>query len=267
MTSLEEFGLTRYESKAYLTLLSMGTSDARKLSSQSGLPFGRIYDVLSSLESKGLVEKQASRPKKFLAVRPKLALKKLLNLRTEEMKQLVQRAGKVEDELNILFTKTPAENLFWSVAVGDKTMQSYLEKLAQARKELLTYVEVHPKSMHSKEDEVTEFLKVLSKLVEKEVTVKLLIGCKDITALEKIVPQATSFIGLLDGVQVKAIQTISNPFDVIDEEKVQLKVRNPAKPEEYFASIYVWQKEFATELRKKFNEMWKEAKKFKVEVK
>ena len=31
------------------------------------------------------------------------------------------------------------------------------------------------------------------------------------------------------------IPTISNHFDIIDGEKVQLKIRNPVRPEEYFS--------------------------------
>ncbi len=267
MESLEEFGLTRYESKAYLTLLSRGVCDARKLSSKSGLPFGRIYDVLSSLESKGLVEKQATRPKKFLAVEPRFALKRLLDLKNEEMKTIMQRAGEVEEELSSMSVKTPKKSLFWSVAVGERTIKSHMEKLAETKRELLAYVELHKIGMQGKEREISTFLKVLSELIEKGVSVKLLIGCKDTKTLEKMLPLITPFLGFLEAMQVKVIPRISNPFDVIDGEKVQLKVRNPAKPEEYFASIYVWQKEFAEELRNKFNEMWKEAKELRIDVK
>jgi hypothetical protein len=59
----------------------------------------------------------------------------------------------------------------------------------------------------------------------------------------------------LTNMDIRIIPTISNHFDIIDGEKVQLKVRNPVRPEEYFASIFVWQKEFAQELRGKFNEL------------
>ncbi|MHA2297287.1 MAG: DUF7436 family protein [Candidatus Hodarchaeales archaeon] len=45
-------------------------------------------------------------------------------------------------------------------------------------------------------------------------------------------------------------------FDVIDGEKVLLKVPNPINHREYIASIFIWKKSFAAELRSKFFEMW-----------
>ena len=58
---------------------------------------------------------------------------------------------------------------------------------------------------------------------------------------------------------VRVTSRVANSFDVIDGEKVPLKISNPVNPSEYFAAIYVWQKTSATELQKKFNQMWEEA--------
>ncbi len=271
MEELEEFGLTKYESKTYVTLLSSGICDARSLSSRSGVPFGRIYDVLASLESKGLVEKQISRPKKFLAVEPKLALKRLLELKHEEtkslMKSLTEKAVELEEKLNQNFNKNQRESMFWNVAVGSDVVRKHMEKLGEAERELLTYAELHRSMIDDEEKKIwmSEFLRIISDLIGRGVEIKLLIGCDD-RILEELIPLITPFLSLLKKMDVKVIDTVSSPFDVIDGEKVQLKVRNPAKPEEYFASVYVWQREFAEELRERFQEMWKEAKEFRIMV-
>ncbi len=264
LETLEEFGLTNYESKLYITLLASGISNARALSKKSGVPYGRIYSVLSSLEGQGLLEEQKSRPKKFLAIEPRFALKKLIDMKGDEMKSLIQKASKVEDNLNALYTKTPKESLFWSVAVGSERLKAHFEKLAETKKELLAYVEIYEKSLIIKEKELNGFMKVISDLVKNGVVIKILIGYKKSKHLDDIFPMLGSFLKHTKSVQVKTIKSIMHPFDVIDGEKVQLKVRNPAKPEEYFASIYVWQKEFAMELREKFNEMWNVAFKLKI---
>ncbi|MFW9810042.1 MAG: hypothetical protein ACFFE6_11760 [Candidatus Thorarchaeota archaeon] len=62
--------------------------------------------------------------------------------------------------------------------------------------------------------------------------------------------------------KIKGVAT--NSFDIIDGEKVLLKVPSPVNPTEYFAAIYVWQKRFVTELREKYNLMWEEEKEFPV---
>ena len=274
MEELEELGLTKYESKVYLTLLSNGISDARGLSSRSGVPFGRIYDVLASLESKGLVEKQASRPKKFMAVEPKTTIKRLLDLKNEEMKSLVDKARKVEEELNRNYSqnlnKTRKESLFWSVAIGEDVIKQHMEKLRETEKELLAHVELHNSMLGDGEKRIwmNEFAEVVSTLLERGVDVRILISCNNSNdkVLEELTPLITKFLTFLENAEVKITTTVSTPFEVMDGEKVQLKVRNPAKPGEYFASIFVWQEEFAEKLREKFSEMWRGAMDFKIAV-
>lgn len=52
---LQNFGLTQYEAKAYTALLSIGTSNAYKVSKASEIPRTRIYDILNSLTNRGIV--------------------------------------------------------------------------------------------------------------------------------------------------------------------------------------------------------------------
>ncbi|MFV2016838.1 MAG: helix-turn-helix domain-containing protein, partial [Candidatus Heimdallarchaeota archaeon] len=59
---LEMFGLTNYEAKTYFNMLPLGLTKAKDISNISNIPFGRIYEVLTSLEHKGLLKKQDSRP-------------------------------------------------------------------------------------------------------------------------------------------------------------------------------------------------------------
>ena len=45
LDKLQKFGLNLYEAKAYASLLKIGTSNAYKISKESGIPRARIYDV------------------------------------------------------------------------------------------------------------------------------------------------------------------------------------------------------------------------------
>ena len=51
---LVELGLTRYEAKAYLTLIQRESYAASEFAIEAGIPRQRIYDVLNSLVSRGL---------------------------------------------------------------------------------------------------------------------------------------------------------------------------------------------------------------------
>ncbi len=72
--AMESLGLTSYEIKAYLSLLEIGSMSASDISKKSSVPYSKIYEVLNSLEDKGWLESDSSRPQKFFPKSPITAL-------------------------------------------------------------------------------------------------------------------------------------------------------------------------------------------------
>jgi sugar-specific transcriptional regulator TrmB len=74
--SLRAIGLTDYEISIYLTLISRGPMDARELSEASGVPYSRIYNILTQLEKdkKWIIKEEESRPSRYFAKSPDEAL-------------------------------------------------------------------------------------------------------------------------------------------------------------------------------------------------
>jgi len=74
--SLRSIGLTDYEISIYLTLISKGPMDARELSEASGVPYSRIYNILTQLEKDKMwvVKEEESRPSRYFAKSPDEAL-------------------------------------------------------------------------------------------------------------------------------------------------------------------------------------------------
>ncbi len=75
---LKNLGLSEYEIRAFLALLMGGALNYRVLCRDSGIPTGKVYQVMSSLESKGFVETAQEKPKIFKAIEPKKALRRRL---------------------------------------------------------------------------------------------------------------------------------------------------------------------------------------------
>jgi sugar-specific transcriptional regulator TrmB len=79
--ALKEFGLTDYETRAFILLITSGVSSAKELSDKTRIPYSRIYDVLVNLENFGWVKVISGRPMKYRAERPahvaKLARKQI----------------------------------------------------------------------------------------------------------------------------------------------------------------------------------------------
>jgi sugar-specific transcriptional regulator TrmB len=74
--ALRSIGLTDYEISIYLTLISKGPMDARELSEASGVPYSRIYNILTQLEKDKMwiIKEEESRPSRYFAKSPDEAL-------------------------------------------------------------------------------------------------------------------------------------------------------------------------------------------------
>ena len=72
--SLEKIGLTSYEIRTYTALINSGELNASELSNKSGVPYSKIYEVLGTLEEKGWIGSDDSRPTKYIAKSPVTAL-------------------------------------------------------------------------------------------------------------------------------------------------------------------------------------------------
>ena len=64
---LKEIGLTEYEAKVYLTLLTKGSLQGGELALSSGVPRTKVYEAVKGLIKKGLIEAYG-RPRRFSAV-------------------------------------------------------------------------------------------------------------------------------------------------------------------------------------------------------
>ena len=77
VTSLEEFGLPKYEAKAYLTMIDKGSLSASEIAYYLDLPRTKVYPTLRKLKKKKLSEFSSNNR---LFVVPSLLKKRLLAL-------------------------------------------------------------------------------------------------------------------------------------------------------------------------------------------
>ena len=75
--SLKRHGFTEYEAKAYIALAGLGVATAREVCEVSGVPQGRIYNVLKSLAGRGYAVVQDGKPTYYHAEDPVEAFKTL----------------------------------------------------------------------------------------------------------------------------------------------------------------------------------------------
>ena len=137
---LEEIGLTKNESKVYITLLKIGTSRTGDILKKSNLNSGKIYEILDSLAQKGLVKESIiNKIKYFTAISPERIIDYLDNKekKIKENKELV--LDKLIPQLNNLVSEN--DNVKAVTFVGIEGMKSVILEilpLTTSEDEILT---------------------------------------------------------------------------------------------------------------------------------
>jgi sugar-specific transcriptional regulator TrmB len=111
---LTSLGLNAYESGTYLALLARSGQSSTELAVRAKVPRQRIYDVLRSLESKGLCVARDTNPKTFYATDPGAALPALSAERAAELErerdQIARLARDLARDLGPLFSAGQGQN-------------------------------------------------------------------------------------------------------------------------------------------------------------
>ncbi len=97
ISELMRLGMTEYEARAYTALVGIGEGTARQVHDASGIPRPRIYDILTSLESRGFVEVWQGKPMHYRAVPPD----QLMRLLREGMEGSIKSASDALSELSL----------------------------------------------------------------------------------------------------------------------------------------------------------------------
>jgi sugar-specific transcriptional regulator TrmB len=121
----EELGLSKNESKVYSVLVKFGKLSAGESSSKSGVPYGRIYDVLNSLINKGIVKIIPEKTKKFIPSSPEFLLKLI-----HDKKDILEKAEEKAKELKEFYSKK--EKNPFVVAEGDRGFWKIADEMKEA---------------------------------------------------------------------------------------------------------------------------------------
>ncbi len=184
-----------------------------------------------------------------------------------ELESLTDKASLIEEKLNNLQSEKPEESLFWSVALGTKAISRYLEKISEAESELQIIIDIRVAARTQHKDAIMNLINVIKILTSNGVSVEILLsGVAPGSLEEEYLTSIAKFFDVLDRAEVKYCLKCTTAFDIIDNEKVLVKVMNPVKPNEFFAWIFVWQKKFAEELKTKFQELWANAAELRLEL-
>lgn len=268
---LRELGLTKYETDAYLNILERGIAEASTINKEAKIPFGKIYETLNTLASKGLIEVQNTRPKKYKAMKPELALDNIFKEKKEHMEKDLQKTREIitqiGEEITKIHAKQPKEKIFWTTAVGDEVGELMISNFEEAEKEICILV-YHKEQQTHKDQFKGEKLSIVNEVIKaimRGVKVKALLSrdfeLQHMNILKKFnTPKET-----LENIEIRIVgDPLPSHFMIIDSEKVVLRVDDPTDLNKILAMTKIWDIKLAKKLKDKFDEIWNESEPFEL---
>jgi sugar-specific transcriptional regulator TrmB len=137
---LKPLGLSDYEIRVFISLIEIGPTNYRALVKESKVPTGKIYQVLSTLESKGFTEVVQGTPKLFKAIEPKKAVSRRLRQIEDDYLDLEYRIREVLQNLQFEYSQkhNTAQGIVTGIIVGSDEFGSIVkENLLKAEEEVL----------------------------------------------------------------------------------------------------------------------------------
>jgi sugar-specific transcriptional regulator TrmB len=267
---LTRLGLNKYEVEAYLYVLKYGISEAGIVHKETDIPYGKIYETMNSLVTRGLLEVQNSRPKKYMAKKPALALNGLYAEKKKEIDEELENTRKliidIGEDIDNIKIKEPVEKSFWKTAMGNEIPEMIKSNFEETENEIcmLLYLPKTPISdFHSYSDEVNELeitQQEMMKAFERGVKLRL-ISTKEM-AMMHTGDESSHETDIADNIEFRyQDEPFPAYFTIIDNDKVVFSIIDPVEQNNVIAMTKVWDQRLASKLQGKFEEMWESAKK------
>ena len=251
------FGLNLYEAKIWGALLSRGVSTAGELSDIANVPRSRSYDVLESLEKKGIIVNKLGKPIKYIAISPKEVVERVkkqiskgADKKIEQLDNL--QGGELLNELNVLHTQgvelVEPSDLSGSIK-GRHNLYDHLElSIKNAEKNVI--IMTTAEGLIRKIDALKP---VMQKLKKKGVKIRIAAPfTKDIQDLVKEVGNYA---------EIRNAKNISARFAIVDGKDLTFMAVDDSKVHpSYDMGIWVNTPYFANALQNLFDVAWKDMK-------
>lgn len=264
---LQSLGLTNYESRAYLSLLSIGISDAKDLCLHSGVPSSKIYAIMNKFRLYGLIEIQQSKPARFRVLEPSIGIHKLVKNKEKELNSLKDALPLLSKELEVIYSAayanttsamstTSTERTFFSLEFGMKNhIQKHLLRLSEAEDEICSYFEsncLRGASLYGH----TIKQKIVRNIMLNDLQSRIIFGVSDtkmVRAFVRGLPESNN-------IEIRVTKQIHAPFHVIDSRRTIMVIDNPLIKDGRVASIYAIDKNLADEMHEGYRSLWDSAK-------
>ncbi|MDQ2055516.1 helix-turn-helix domain-containing protein [Halobellus sp. H-GB7] len=257
MTELGELGLSSYEEKVYRALLVTGAATATDISAASGVPKGRIYDVLNNLQARQLIRTQSTEPTRYIAEQPDTVVDRLLAERTAELQQEWARYRNVANSVrsNLLPT-LPTDASIWLGTLGSEEMQTALQEHMETATNSVHAI-VGPPYESAPWETFKREVEAFFDGAQSGISVSLLISEQVLeTTPKSLFDTAEEHVA---EVRIRVLPEVSVSFDIIDQTVTTIDIPHPQRAIDRIGVVAVNDSDIVDEFERQFQELWSEA--------
>ncbi|MFB6186314.1 MAG: TrmB family transcriptional regulator [Halobacteriaceae archaeon] len=259
MADLGDLGLSEYEAAAFQTLLNIGPATAQEISDASGIPMGRIYDVLNTLEQRNIIRSQdSSRPKQYMALDPETAIDNLLEQRKQDLQTQLEQFEATADKLkNELERNDISGQRFWTTAIGfDEIIELYSDRIRNAT-ETVSVTAAAPPIGYDVDTLVDELWDYIQESINNGVKWRIMMTPE---MKEQFPNHLRQDQNDTSNIRFRQIHHEAVSFTIIDEIEVCIEIPNPINQDKAFGMISMQDPVFVNDLQEKFTQEWENAK-------
>lgn len=214
--ALTRLGLRTYEARVFVALQRLGTGSASDVAEVADVPRSQVYGAAESLEERGLLEVQESRPTVYRPVPPEAAERQLL----AQLETTGRAAFDYLDRIRNTHAEEAESESLWTVRGTDTITERSVELIGNADSRVVYAVD-DPAHLDD------ALVAALSAVTED--------GVRAVVVSENP--------AVLDAVADDAVETVQQPADhlpdvstarllLVDDDTMLLSVRNPESDEE-----------------------------------
>jgi HTH-type transcriptional regulator, sugar sensing transcriptional regulator len=241
--SLEEFGLSKYEARAYLTMIGKGSLAVSEIAYYANLPRTKVYQTVKKLEKKKLAVISKQKPLICSAIPPEEAFAEIVNLhdrRVRNMKKIVDSLQKINDE-----SQRPkgSEERRYFILDANSTLEKISSLIADSRSSVTATLD--PWGLRL----VSQCKPSVVRALTSGVRLRMILGSQCIGN--------ENVFQLPDGVELRTAEVVSNLIIIDSSYMVSIDSSNGKAA--FFAST----DSFAMLQAKNFEEVWSSASEMK----
>ena len=269
----KELGLSSFESKAYACFFFDGSIlTAKDIANNSKIPIARVYEVMNSLEEKGLIKiDRLSNPIRYILNNPKYSLTMLLNKQKEVILKEINEKESIIEELHRCYNynRSVYRNVEWNIYDIEEIDRFYNRIIPMFIKTASKEVIIAGKNLIDtlNENFLTEVRDIINKgvrlrAVTTQDSIKTLLDADGDYVLQRkmmIAKILQSCNDNRDDIELRISDKMDTvPFSIVDMDRVSFTVPSPLT-NQYIVMIDTNKKSVVDEFYTIFNSVWSKA--------